>query len=88
MRILLNIVYILIFTGLTLGAMFLGGVSGVAGSFYLMVKEGAILDNLYLGIASLLINLFFVLVLRGQNKKVMKQKRQRQLAAEKDDQHE
>ena len=88
MRILLNIIYILVFSGLALGAMFLGGVSGVAGSFYLMVKEGTILDNLYLGIASLLISLFFVLVLSGQNKKVMKQKRQRQMAAEKEEQHE
>lgn len=78
MRILSNVLYFFVFLGLIFAAMFLGGVAGVAGSFYLMVKEGAILDNLYLGIGSLLLSLFFVLVLRGQNKKVMRQKHLKQ----------
>lgn len=76
MRILLKLIYFIVFLALMFVAMFLGGVSGVAGSFYLMVKEGAILDNLILGIAGLSIALLVVLILRGQNKKVLRQRKQ------------
>lgn len=74
MRILLKLLYFLLFLLLAFAAMFLGGVSGVAGSFYLMVKEGTIEDNLMIGITALLVSLVIVWILRGQNKKVMRQR--------------
>ena len=74
MHILLNIIYFFIFLFLAFMAMFLGGVSGVAGTFYLMVKEGTIQDNLEIGIAYLLVGLVMVLILRRENKKVLRQK--------------
>ena len=74
MRILLKLFYFLMFLLLAFAAMFLGGVSGVAGSFYLMVKEGTIEDNLLIGITVLVVSLAVVLILRGQNKKVLRQR--------------
>ena len=76
MHILTKILFFIVFMILAIVAMFLGGVSGVAGSFYLMVTEGAITDNLIMGIATLLVSLLLVLILRGQNKKVMRRRQQ------------
>ena len=76
MRIFLNVVYFFVFMVLAFGAMFVGGVSGVAGSFYLMVKEGNIEDNLFMGIATLAVALILAVILRGQNIKVMRQRKQ------------
>lgn len=84
MRILLNIIYFFIFLILAFAAMFLGGLSGVAGTFYLMVKEGTIQDNLVMGIVALLVGLLLVLILRDQNKKVMKRRQHELEAAQQD----
>lgn len=77
MRIIINLLFILFFTALLLIVMFVGGVSGVAGSFYLMVTEGDIVDNLIKGIGALSVALILVMILSGQNRKVLKQKQQR-----------
>ncbi|MCN4143739.1 MAG: hypothetical protein LC437_01270 [Thiohalomonas sp.] len=50
-------------------AMFLGAVSGVAGTFYLLVEAGDIESNLTIAIATLTALWLLVVILRHYNKK-------------------
>lgn len=63
----------MVFLIMALAAMFLGGLSGVAGSFYLMVEPGNVQTNLTMLIAILVPLWLLVIVLRRHNKKVLKQ---------------
>lgn len=72
MHIIFNLIYFLLFLILALGAMFLGGVSGVAGTFYLMSEQGDIHKNLILTIAVLSAVWLIIVMLRSHNKKVIK----------------
>ena len=83
MRILTNILFFIVFLAMALAAMFVGGLSGVAGSFYLMVEPGDVSTNLTILIAVLIPVWLLVIVLRWHNKKVLKQKA-RQQAEEKE----
>ncbi len=82
MRILFNLVYFLFFIVLAFVAMFLGGVSGVAGTFYLMVEPGDLEANLIKAIAVLSLLWLLVVILRRHNKKIIKHNRKLQLDAE------
>lgn len=68
-----KILYLMVFLIMALAAMFLGGLSGVAGSFYLMVEPGNVQTNLTMLIAILVPLWLLVIVLRRHNKKVLKQ---------------
>ncbi len=83
MHVLINILYFIVFVIMALGAMFIGGLSGVAGSFYLMVEPGDVATNLTILMAVLIPLWLLVIVLRRHNKKVLKQKA-RQQAEEKE----
>lgn len=72
MHIIFNLIYFLLFLILALGAMFLGGVSGVTGTFYLMSEQGDIHKNLILAIAALSAVWLIIIMLRSHNKKVIK----------------
>ncbi len=52
--------------------MFLGGLSGVAGTFYIMVEAGDLQANLSKAIAVLLIVWLVVVFLRNRNKRAIK----------------
>ncbi len=85
MRIIAKLVYGLIFIVLAVAAMFVGGVSGVAGTFYLMVEPGNINDNLTVVITALSALWLLVIMLRQYNKKVLKRNHMRaQQATEKE----
>lgn len=85
MRILFNLIYFIVFLILAVIAMFVGGVSGAAGTFYLMVEEGNIEENLTMAIGILSVLWLLLMILRSQNKKVIKRNRLReQDAAEKE----
>lgn len=60
-------------------AMFLGGVSGVAGTFYLLVEPGDIQTNLTKAIIVLALVWLLVVILRRHNKKIIKRNKQQQL---------
>ena len=86
MRIIVNLIYFIMFLIMAVIAMFLGGVSGVAGTFYLMVEPGDLEVNLTKAISTLVMIWLLVLLLRHQNKKIIKrnalQKQQLQQDAE------
>ncbi|MCU7940233.1 MAG: hypothetical protein KZQ64_07220 [gamma proteobacterium symbiont of Bathyaustriella thionipta] len=85
MHIIASLIYFLLFIVLAFIAMFLGGVTGVAGTFYLMVEPGDIEKNLNTAIAVLVSLWILIIMLRQQNKKVIKRKKQLKLdAAEKE----
>ncbi|MCU7819597.1 MAG: hypothetical protein KZQ56_05025 [gamma proteobacterium symbiont of Lucinoma myriamae] len=70
---------------LAFAAMFLGGVSGVAGTFYLLVEAGDIRSNLTTVISGLSALWLLVVILRHYNKKAIKRNKQLKLeAAEKE----
>ena len=79
MRIIYNLIYFIVFLGLAFIAMFLGGVSGVAGTFFIMVEPGELEENLTKAISILVVLWLLVLVLRHQNKKVIKRKKREQI---------
>ncbi len=87
MRFILKFFYFIIFILLALATMFLGGVSGVAGTFYVMVEKGDIEHNLLVMSAVLLISWLVILILRGHNKRVLKRKTQQALAQQEQEQH-
>ena len=72
MHIIFNFIYFLVFLVLAFSAMFLGGVSGVAGTFYLMSEQGDMRQNLTLAIVLLISVWLIILMLRSHNKKVIK----------------
>jgi len=86
MRIIVNLIYFIVFLIMAMIAMFLGGVSGVAGTFYLMVEPGDLDANLTKVISVLVMIWILVILLRHQNKKIIKrnalQKQQLQQDAE------
>ena len=67
---------------LAIAVMFLGGVSGVAGTFYVLVEKGEVEDNLLMVSAVLLITWLVLLLLRGHNKRVLKRNQQQALEQE------
>ncbi len=75
MRMILAVLYFLIiFLPLAILVMFLAGVMGVAGTFYLMVLVENIQQNIALVVAALLLLLFITLLLRRKNKQAIKRK--------------
>jgi hypothetical protein len=52
--------------------MFVGGISGVASTFYIMVEEGDMTTNLLMLIGTLLVSLLIIMLLRDYNKKILK----------------
>ncbi len=85
MRIIAKLIYFLLFPVLAVGAMFLGGVSGVAGTFYVMVEQGDTQTNLAMVIAPLVLLWLLVIILRHHNKKIIKRNKLLKLeAAEKE----
>lgn len=81
MRIIANIIYFLIFLALAISAMFLGGVSGVAGTFLLMVEPGDIQSNVTTALTVLVCFWLLVVILRRHNKKIIKRNKQLKLEA-------
>ncbi len=75
MRIIFNLVYFIIFLALAFIAMFLGGVSGVAGTFYILVEPGELEANLIKATSILAFVWLLVMILRQQNKKVLKRRK-------------
>lgn len=75
MRIILAILYFLIiFLPLAIIVMFVAGVVGTAGTFYLMVLVENIQQNVALVVLTLLLLLLITLVLRRKNKQAIKSK--------------
>lgn len=72
MRIIFYFIYFIVFLAMAIVAMFLGGVSGVAGTFYLLVEQGDLQANLTQAISILLLIWLLVLFLRNHNKRVIK----------------
>ena len=72
MRIIFYLIYFIVFLAMAIVAMFLGGVSGVAGTFYLLVEQGDLEANLTQAISILLLIWLLVLFLRNHNKRVIK----------------
>ena len=75
MSVILKIFAWLIFLLIATGVMIVAGVAGVAGSFYMMVNDGNIMDNLYMTIGVLAILFVLSLLLRQQNKKVIRMRK-------------
>ncbi len=75
MKYILKFLYFIIFMLLAIAVMFLGGVSGVAGTFYVLVEKGDVEHNLIIVSAALLVTWLVVLLLRGHNKRVLKRKK-------------
>ncbi len=82
MRILFGLIYFIIFLVLAFAAMFLGGVFGVAGTFYLMVEPGDLEANLTKAMTALGLLWLLVVVLRRHNKKIIKRNLRLKAAAE------
>lgn len=82
MKYILKFLYFIIFMILAIAVMFLGGVSGVAGTFYVLVEKGEVEDNLLMVSAVLLITWLVLLLLRGHNKRVLKRNQQQALEQE------
>ncbi len=72
MRIIFYLIYFIVFLAMAIVAMFLGGVSGVAGTFYLLVEPGDPETNLTQAISILLLIWLLVVFLRNHNKRVIK----------------
>lgn len=81
MRIIANLIYFLLFLVLAFAVMFLGGVSGVAGTFYIMVEPGDIERNLTTAIAVLVSLWLLIIILRHHNKKIIKRNKRLKLEA-------
>ncbi|MCK5665908.1 MAG: hypothetical protein KAI17_20610 [Thiotrichaceae bacterium] len=85
MRIIASLIYFLLFLVLAVAAMFLGGVSGVAGTFYVMVEQGDTQTNLAIVITPLVLLWLLIIILRQHNKKIIKRNKRLKLeAAEKE----
>jgi len=82
MRIIFNLIYFIVFLVLALAAMFLGGVSGVAGTFYVMVEPGDLEANLIKVGSILTLTWLIVLFLRHHNKKIIKRNKQKKMQDE------
>ena len=74
------IFYSIFFILFALGAMFLGGVSGTAGTFYLMIEKGDMQQHLMIAIATLSVLWLIIMILSSHNKKILK--RNKRLALE------
>ncbi len=86
MKFILKFFYFIIFMVLAIAVMFLGGVSGVAGTFYVLVEKGDVEHNLIIVSAALLLTWLVVVLLRGRNKRVLRRKKQERKAAQADQQ--
>ena len=85
MRIIGAVIYFLLFIVLATGAMFVGGVAGVVGTFHVMVLPGDLQSNLITIVSILSLLWLLLMVLRYYNKKVIKTNKQQALeAAEKE----
>jgi len=85
MRIIGAVIYFLLFLVLAIGAMFVGGVAGVVGTFHAMVQPGDLQSNLITIVSILSLLWLLLMVLRYYNKKVIKTNKQQALeAAEKE----
>ena len=80
------LLYSLFFLSLALLAMFLGGVSGTAGTFYVMIRQGDMQQNLTIAIASLTLLWIVILLLSSHNKKVIRRNKLRAQAKMKQEQ--
>ena len=60
------------FSILALVAMFLGGVSGTAGTFYIMIEKGDMQQHLTIAIAALTVLWLIIIMLSRHNKKILK----------------
>ena len=72
MRFIGLFIYFWIFLALAIVVMFLGGLSGVVGTFYVMVEQGDLKDNLTTVITILVLIWCLLMVLRYYNKKAIK----------------
>ena len=70
--IIAKLFYFIFFLLLAISAMFLGGVSGTAGTFFVMIRQGDMQQNLTIAIASLTLLWLVILLLSHHNKKVIK----------------
>ena len=85
MRFIGMFIYFWIFLALAIVVMFLGGLSGVVGTFYVMVEQGDLKDNLTTVVTILVLIWFLLIVLRYYNKKAIKKNKLLKLeAAEKE----
>jgi len=85
MRFIGMFIYFWIFLALAIVVMFLGGLSGVVGTFYVMVEQGDLKDNLTTVTTILVLIWFLLIVLRYYNKKAIKKNKLLKLeAAEKE----
>ena len=82
MRIIYHLIYFIVFLVMAMVVMFLGGVSGVAGTFYLLVEQGDIESNLTQAISILLLIWLLVVFLRYHNKRIIKRNKLLQQEAE------
>ena len=82
MRIIFNLVYFIVFLVMAVAVMFVGGVVGTAGTFYLMVEPGDIEANLTKAVSILVAVWFLVLLLRSRNKKIIKRNKREKLEQE------
>ncbi|MCU7834753.1 MAG: hypothetical protein KZQ83_05790 [gamma proteobacterium symbiont of Taylorina sp.] len=77
MHIIFNLFYFIFFILLVFAAMFLGGVSGTAGTFYLMIEKGDMQQNLIVAISGLCVLWLIIIMLSSHNKKVIKRNKLR-----------
>ncbi len=81
MRFIGLFIYFWIFLALAIVVMFLGGLSGVVGTFYVMVEQGDLKDNLTTVITILVLIWCLLMVLRYYNKKAIKKNKLLKLEA-------
>ena len=67
--------YSIFFILFALVAMFLGGVSGTASTFYIMIEKGDMQQNLGTAIAVLFVLWLIIIFLSRHNKKIIKRKK-------------
>ncbi len=72
MRFIGMFIYFWIFLALAIVVMFLGGLSGVVGTFYVMVEQGDLKENLKIVTTILVLVWLLLMVLRYYNKKAIK----------------
>lgn len=72
MRIIGALIYFLLFLVLSIVSLFLGGLSGVVGAFYLLVEQGDLLTNIVTVVAILSLLWLLLTVLSYYNEKAMK----------------
>jgi len=72
MRIIFNFIYFLLFIVVIIAAMFLGGVSGTAGTFYLMSEQGDLQQHLTIVITTLSVLWLISIMLSIHNKKIIR----------------